>query len=124
MKKYKKGTKFTVFSHKDFCNKGWHLDSTGNHYSHDDFPFCSVSCMMVDNYVGQILTVVGEDNLREDWYNVDECKYYIWPVATFLADSDESFTISGSDEGCKEGITPINGWIICKVCGKDLRKIK
>jgi len=74
---------------------------------------------MLDNHSGETLTVNKEDPAREDWYTVHESPHYIWPVATFLEEE-----VASSDHECEEGMTEIFGWMICKHCGLNLRKIK
>jgi len=117
MKQYKKGTKFTVCSFDDLLKKGWYSFIFG--LNHDDFPDCSVTKTMIDEYEGETLTVDFVDsNLhrQKKWYHVNE-NTWVWPVATFLETVDDDHT-------CKDGMTPIDGWFICKTCGTNLRTVK
>jgi len=121
MKEYIKGTKFIVCGHDELLKKGWYLKSP-NHYYHKDFLTCQISRNMIDTYQGDTLTVTKINELHKNWYEVEEQLTFIWPVATFLS-------VDGAGEDpknhfCEEGATPIYGWIICKTCGIDLRKIR
>lgn len=42
----------------------------------------------------------------------------------FRFDGEEPIGIGNPDHLCVEGMTEIFGWMICKICGKNLRKIK
>jgi len=116
MKQYKEGTQFTVCTVEYLTDVlGWWEED--EYYYHDNFIALSISPNMLKS-IDKTLTV-SKRTYGEDWYGVEENDYY-WPVATFL---DGSNIFSCSD-GCKEGVTPINGWIICKVCGTDLKLIR
>lgn len=132
MKKYKEGTKFEVCSEAELIKKGWVLEksvSSGGvgYYYHDDFTTSTgnqgppISTQMI-THEGSTLTIKEEYSQIKNWYYVEE-NTYIWPAATFL---EEAITIGVviSNHECSEGITPIDGWFICKNCGKDLRKIR
>ena len=129
MKQYKKDTKFIVCSEAELIKKGWVLKHPGYYY-HDDFPSDRggagppISSAMV-SLAGDTLTVLEKYTYTKNWYQVRE-NTWIWPVATFLEETTQN-SISGCailEHECKDGITPINGWVICKTCGKDLRQIK
>ncbi len=124
MKEYKKGQKFKVCGHDELLKKGWIHDSGNCKYSHEDFPNCSINEQMIEDFEGETFTVKANSH-RDDWYIVEEEDSFIWPVATFLTvhDCDDGIILSCED-GCEEGMTEIDGWIICKHCGTDLRKIR
>ncbi len=121
MKEYKKGQKFKVCGHDELLKKGWKQDGPpSSAFEHKDFPESVIVTNMLKSYTGKTLTVKKRD-YKTNWYYVEENKY-IWPVATFeIATFEITF---GCSDGCKEGITPIDGWIICKTCGTNLRKIR
>jgi len=128
MKQYKNGTKFTICSKDELKKKGWVLSSA--YYYHDDFPSNintlgpPISWPMLA-YEGSTFTIKEPYSLCKNWYYVQE-NHWIWPVATFLEETTKNFTSEWiiSNHKCMDGITPIYGWIICKICGKDLREVK
>lgn len=119
------GTKFLVCGHEELMDKGWWEDdeinvhSEGNYY-HDDFQACSITFKMIRENEGKTLTVTGYDPFLDKtlasrtWFTVAE-NPYVWPVSTFLRVSHHT---------CEEGMTPIDGWFICKICGDNLKEIK
>lgn len=124
MEKLKIGEKFKVCGISELIKRGWIKHSgfpiqplgTSTYFRHDDFPGCSITEKMIINHEGNILTVVKESRFTENWYWVNE-NIWEWPAATFLKD----LIISNPDVHiCVEGATPIDGWVICKTCGKDL----
>ena len=114
MKEYKRGTKFKVCEHDELLDKGWIFETY--RYTHKDFPGDSIIREMTHRF-GDILTTTHL-GLSPRWYQVEENSWK-WPVATFL----ESWTPK-KDHICEEGITPIDGWIICKTCGDNLKEVK
>lgn len=119
---FKKGTKFIVCGHEKLMDLGWWEDDD-EHYYHDDFQACSITFKMIEENEGKTLTVTGKDPALDNelavwlWYTVAENKY-VWPVSTFIIVSDTN------DHACVEGMTPLDGWFFCKICGDNLRTIK
>jgi len=75
---------------------------------------------MIEDFEGDILTIKDKSH-RPNWYYVEEEDYFIWPVFTFL-EGDKFLNIL--KHKCIEGMTPLDGWFICKTCGDNLREIK
>ena len=118
--KYKKGFEFTVCGHDELLKRGWKWDPNNHNYEHPDFKYYIIQQYMIEDHENETLTVV--EMFSDEWYNVEENNFH-WPVASFVGTGD--FTISfGCDDGCEEGSTPINGWIICKKCGDDLKLVR
>lgn len=115
----KEGTTFTICSRTELIGKGWILNPTGRHYTKDNFPGNSITNVMMNLHAGETLTVKS-DTHQPSWYAVEENTYF-WPVATFLV-IDPEFWLNFHT--CEEGQTPIDGWSICKHCGKNLKEIK
>lgn len=117
--KFKPGYKFWMCDHDRLIEKGWELENC--EYFHDDFPGNVISEDMVSEFKGKILTVKKE-SVIENWYHIDEDDYsWTWPVGSFEQDPCEQDPCE--QDQCEEGMTPINGWIICKTCGENLRQI-
>lgn len=118
------GTKFVVCGYEELMDLGWWTKddevSPDGHYYHDAFQSCSMTFKMITENEGNTLTVTGCDHFLDKalssctWYTVAE-NMYVWPVVTFLRRSTHA---------CEEGMTPIDGWFICKICGDDIREIK
>lgn len=108
-----KGTKFTVCSHDELYAKGWSQDIGGNYY-HKDFPLNTILSTMIQNFKGETLTVDCESFIT-GWYQVEESSR-LWPVGAFINE------IIDFSHKCEEGMTPIDGWVICKICGANLRR--
>lgn len=122
---YTPGTKFKVCTHKELVKKGWQLRISwlgkAALYEHDDFKKGGViTYSMIEDNQGLTLTIIGKSINFLNWYYVKE-NPNLWPVATFL-ETDIINTLSC--DSCVEGVTPIDGWFICKTCGNNLRKIK
>lgn len=113
---YLEGYKFIVSSHEEILKNGWVLGLGDTSYSHEGFPKCVILTSMITRCQGQTLTVDFETN--KHWYMVKENNWE-WPVGTFLAGK-----ISEPDHKCVEGMTPLDGWFICKICGTNLEEIK
>jgi len=110
--KYKKGTKFTVCDHNELLKKGWYTTVWMGYqkcYKHINFPKSRIIYSELEKYQSQTLTVKAQ--VYTDWYRAEEENWNLWPVSTFLKNHE-----------CIEGMTPIGGWIICKICGIDLRQ--
>jgi len=126
---YKEGTKFTVCSPDEILKKGWtifHWQGYQKCYEHINFPKNRIIYSELEKYQSQTLTVKAQ--VYTDWYRVEEENWNVWPVATFLLPllKDEEITgWRGICEGdtCIEGMTPIDGWFICKTCGTNLTEI-
>lgn len=120
MIKYKIGTKFKVCGHQELLDMDWWVSD--KNYYHDGFSLkeTSITFEMIDKCENEILTVVDESVYNDDWYSVEE-NHWVWPVSIFQVATCEISECSG---GCKEGVTPIFGWIICKICGNDLSHIR
>lgn len=119
MTKLTKGTKFIVCGHEELKNLGWNFDPGGggeSYYRHHNFPGNSITHGMIEKYQGKTLTIV-KGWVQEGWYIVED-NGWAWPAATFL------MLPPTLDHTCEEGITPIDGWFICKQCGTNLRIIK
>jgi len=116
----KRGTKFTVGSFDDLEKNGWTQDSDGD-YIHPDFSGCMIISHMIKNNEGKTLTVRALTSWANGWYSVHENSQH-WPVATFL--SEESSICLRTGHLCEQGMTPIDGWIICKICGVNLFTVK
>lgn len=120
--KYSQGYKFIICSHDTLLKDGWILNAGGISYSHVSFSKCVILKSMIKQCYGEILTVERETSSR--WYTVKENNWewpvatFAWPVATFGKE------ILETDHECVEGMTPINGWFICKTCGTNLEEIK
>lgn len=130
MEEFTKGTKFIVDIHKELEKKGWTL-GYGYHseYTHDDFNGV-LTWQMIETYGGKALTVKDlavwsflKHQEHDKWYTVEENKHQ-WPVSVFLEITEKSNFLDGCIGGCIEGMTPIDGWFICKTCGDNLREIK
>lgn len=124
MKKIKQGTTFKICGVSGLIKRGWlkipGLALNFFYFRHDDFPGCQITEKMIVKHEGCILTVVKESKFAENWYWVDE-NIWEWPVATFLKTDLKDLIISNPDlHSCVEGVTPIDGWVICKTCGRDL----
>jgi len=115
--KYTTGYKFIVSSHDKLITDGWHQGMQGSSYSHAGFPKCVMLTKMITKHHGETLTVRYES--LKDWYFVEENKWE-WPVGTFLTGRE----ILETNHECVEGMTPIDGWFICKTCGTNLKEIK
>jgi len=109
--KIKNGTKFTVCNHEELMKKGWFKPSRSGSYEHNDYNGV-ITQKMIDQNHGKTLTVNG--HINQNWYSVEENDWQ-WPVDVF----DE---VNGHLH--IEGMTPIDGWFICKTCGDNLREIK
>jgi len=117
--KFDEGYQFLMCSHDELIEKGWELENY--EYFHDDFPGNVISEDMLD-YEGQILTVKKESAIK-NWYHIDDDDYsWTWPVATFMPVAN--ILILAPDHICEKGMTPIDGWFICKTCGTNLKQIK
>ena len=118
MKKYKHGTKFVVSSREELIKRGWTILKGGSvgkvHLYSEDFGE-SISVNVLKIHEGRTLTVDYESEIFSDWYWVQE-NCFRWPVGTFL---ETNFI-----HQCIEGMTPIDGWFICKTCGINLKEIK
>lgn len=117
---FKKGTKFTVCSIDELLKKGWTEDRRG-YFVHSEFPGSIINPRMIKDHQGETLTVVGRapidvlTTISQWWYTVEENKWQ-WPIATFIEETEI--------HACKEGMTPIDGWFICKICGTNLSTVK
>lgn len=122
---YNIGTTFKVCTHEELVDKGWVLQKVlqkSKLYEHVDFKTGGViTYRMIEDYQGQTLTIIGASINFPYWYYVKE-NANLWPVATFM-EEDNAISIWCSDR-CVEGQTAIFGYIICKICGHNLRKIK
>lgn len=135
MKTIKNGTQFEVCNHKELLKKGWkfrvYAHASSKLYEHDDFACGGViTYMMIENYQGKTLTIIAQSINFPHWYIVKE-NSHLWPVATFINLSpfidktNPLWCIAPCvDAPCVEGQTAILGYIICKICGQNLRKIK
>lgn len=126
---HKEGTEFVVCGHDELIKKGWIYSKAGRHYRHDDSLDTYIVKQMIEDFEGETLTVESL-NLKVDpkvWYFVKENGFF-WPVWTFLKDNIgcSRFDFDSICEGdtCIEGMTPLDGWFICKKCGFNLRTIK
>lgn len=128
MKEYTKGTKFIVCSRDELIEKGWYKTdfwsagaspNPSSSLSHDDFPGDTVNDDMLSK-CDEFLTVDYLLPGKTGWYTVTENSFN-WPVATFLESNKEPEI---NAHVCEEGVTPIDGWFICKFCGTDLKEIK
>lgn len=117
MKKLTQDTKFVVCGHEELKTLGWKLQPAyGWCYYHDNFPGNYITYTMIEKYQGKTLTITS--CVQEHWYNVKEDRdRWAWPVATFLM-------LPTVIHICEEGMTPIDGWFICKYCGSNLKEIK
>ncbi len=115
-----KGTKFTICDHHELKEKGW-TQAKNKDYFNLDFGNHTIPLLwsMIANWQGRILTVLCESHLIERWYQVEE-NFCLWPVATFLKETE----LTHPKCECQEGMTPIDGWFICKHCGTNLREIR
>ncbi len=123
MKEYKKGTKFTICSRDELIGKGWHetYKTKGgiDPLHHDDFPGDSINNDMLSQKE-RVLTVDFPLSNKDGWYTVLENNFN-WPVATFLELNVADLI---NCHVCIEGMTPIDGWFICKNCGTNLKEVK
>lgn len=124
MNEYKKGTQFEVCGHEGLLKKDWKYSLAGKIYSHVDYQQSYIVKSMIDSHEGEILTVIGLNDrvTPKKWYFVQENGYF-WPVASFLETSNDIDSICEGGE-CEEGMTPLDGWFICKKCGFNLRTVK
>lgn len=122
MMKFYKGHKFTVCSLEELCKDGWGQGAPAlstKRYSHKDFPkYLLPPEDIMSKYEGKTLTVDKISTFAKNCYWVEE-NIWEWPVAAFDEMEYEVKTI----HVCIEGMTPIDGWFICKHCGMDLRRI-
>lgn len=116
--KIKNGTKFKICTHEELMKKGWAQDGSTSQssYEHEDYHGV-ITFMMIENNQGKTLTVKAHH--RQNWYAVEENEY-MWPVNEF----EEIFFKVNIGHFCIEGMTPIDGFFICKTCGNNLREIK
>ena len=126
MIEYKKGTKFVVCGHDELIDRGWKYSIPAHWYSHEDYPESYIVKPMIEDYEGETLTVESLNlNVKPKvWYFVRENSFF-WPVPSLLNENiaDDFGSICERDT-CIEGMTPLDGWFICKNCGDNLRTIK
>ncbi len=115
MKHVIKGYKFKVCSCDELIKRGWIY--IYNYYTHPDFLGGIILREMIDANDGKILTVTNFSTIG--WYIVKE-NNWIWPVVTFLKETE----LTHLNCECEKGMTPIDGWIICKHCGNNLSLVK
>lgn len=115
---FKKDTKFTVCNHDELLKRGW-IDNNGFSYAHPEFSGKVITYSMIETCQGKTLTVI-DTTFPLRWYLVEE-NVWLWPVATFIEEVELNIC---SQNGCQEGMTPIDGWMICKICGANLSVVK
>jgi len=124
---FKKGDVFLLPSIENLIELGWKQDKSVHSITHPDSPV-SITPYMFDK-LGILVTIDAEDNYWEGCYFITKDTHnYTWPIDFLYMQMMKYLVPYGitQDEcatDCKEGITPISGYVICKYCGKNLRKI-
>lgn len=131
MKRYnfKKGDVFLLPSFDNLIELGWKHNTWMDHINHPDSPVSIISHMF--DKLGTLVTIDKNDAFYEGCYFITKVTYnYTWPIDLLYMQMMKTLVPFGipitQDECatvCKEGITPIAGYFICKYCGKNLRKI-
>ncbi len=123
--KFKKGDPVYFPTYVELKLLGW-KDNTGNYgLLHDD---CNSKSFIIHKkmYIlgGRIVTVdVPVSEYTEGLYHVKEDKNsWSWPL-DILNEQWINYNKSSSHIH-EEGMTPIDGWFICKTCGTNLKEIK
>lgn len=122
--KYKKGDKYLLPTSDELKKIGWRTL-----YNSKDFtPYLQyknipiINCDMI-SFLGTCVTI--KDRSVTGCYTILEDVYF-WPLEVF---DETRYRISPDGclkflfEPCEEGITPIDGYFICKHCGENMRKI-
>jgi len=135
MEKYKNGDTLTIPSLDELQSLGWFLTKKDK-LTHDDldsYNYNMNSQMMA--WLGKTVTIrnkEGNFNLSLDGedvgqlYSIKQDITWAWCFPLFNHQLRHS-KLTGAMRVCfshVEGRTPIYGWIICKICGKDLREVK
>ena len=144
-KNYPAGYRFQVPTEND-CTATRGVYLKGGEYRHTDIPGGFVSTSVAHNFGGKILTVVepAPQTSSPGWYRVEEgvrgngfihadtyfyhvefCERIMGPIsqAQGLAVRAQENAPYAPAHRCSPGMTPIDGWIICKDCGKNLTKL-
>lgn len=121
-----KGHTFKVCSLDELINSGWSKGlHRGKRYSHKDFArYVLPPDEIMRKLEGKTLTVDKKSTFAQNCYWVKD-NIWEWPVAAF-EDIAGNLVVTKNIKTihvCIEGMTPIDGWYICKHCGMDLRRI-
>ena len=127
MKYYPIGHKFKVPTLRQLLDTGWVEDIGRAIYSNPQFGVFGIDYNMITDNQGKTFTIKGEWISGYGWYYVVEIAC-VWPVEAFeiacgvVTDSLEGVLNHDAAHVCQEGCTPIDGFVICKLCGQNLRK--
>ena len=124
MNRFKKDDPIYIPTYVELKFLGW-KDKKAIDYGvfHDDFEPQSfiIHEKMYNEYGGTLVTVdspFGSNGLY--WINEDNGQWS-WPLDLL---NKQWIDYHGACCFHEEGMTAINGWIICKLCGDNLREIK
>lgn len=123
----KKGDVFLLPSRENLIEFGWNLDPISHSLIHPVSPV-SITTYMFDK-LGTLVTIDCKDNIFEGCYFITRVTYnYTWPIDLLNKQMTKyRITPDGCSkflfEPCEEGMTPMDGYFICKYCGENMRKI-
>lgn len=126
---FKKDDVFLLPTKEDLIELGWNYNTRMDDINHPDSPV-SIIAHMFDK-LDTLVTIDQKDNYYEGCYFITKVDYnYTWPIDLLYMQMIKTLVPFGipitqdeCDTVCKEGITPILGYFICKYCGKNMRKI-
>lgn len=88
-------------------------------YSHDNSLVVIVTVMLL--FFGQPATISRDAG--DGYYYIEEDNgMFIWPMHLLMKDINDKQTANESEHVCVESSTVIGAFIICSICGKDMRK--
>ena len=128
---YKKGHIFIVPTLDELLQSGC-TERTPGKYSHPDVPGGYLTIGVALSCGGRVLTIKDGPNIdgfysaveTNNWlFHVEFCQQIVaavWHGAQSTSPACESS--SKPNHTCTPGMTPVDGWTICKHCGKNLKK--
>jgi len=121
---FKPGDDFLLPSIKNLIELGWKHNIC---ITHPVSPV-SITSHMFDK-LDTLVTIDCIDNIFEGCYFITKVTYnYTWPIDLLNKQMTKyRITPDGCSkflfDPCEEGMTPIDGYFICKHCGENMRKI-
>lgn len=123
--KYKKGDQYLLPTFEQLVGWGWKpvydpntFEPTLQHWINSHKCNIYISCEMM-KLLGTVITI--KDGGSHFGSYLDKLSYF-WPLGLFDKQRGE-VVVAGVQCDCEEGMTPIDGYIICKHCGNNIREI-
>lgn len=123
---FKKGDVFLLPSMKNLIELGWNHVHISHSIKHQD-SLVTITPFMFDK-LGTLVTIDCIDTIFDGCYFITKVTYnYTWPIDLLSKQMlNLRYTVPSPCifyANCEEGMTPIDGYFICKHCGENMRKI-